>query len=41
MSDIVAILFESVSPMLAAAWLAGAVVLAVLLLYGWQRLLRR
>ena len=39
--DVVAMLFESVNPMLAAIWFVSALVLAVLLLYGWQRLLRR
>jgi hypothetical protein len=30
-----------VNPLLAALWLASAIVLAGLLAYGWQRLLRR
>jgi hypothetical protein len=30
-----------VSPWLAALWLATTIVLAVVLVYGWQRLVRR
>jgi hypothetical protein len=30
-----------VNPLLAALWLASTIVLAGLLVYGWQRLLRR
>jgi hypothetical protein len=41
MMDIVAGLFEGVNPVLATLWLCSALVLAILLVYGWQRLLNR